>query len=456
MEDYQITRNLFMKTIAQEITAMSGENHVLKGGAALLLGYNSPRFTQDMDFDAKKAINLEEPIRRAAEKIGLTINKITLKKDTETTQRYMVDYGETRPNGPNPLKVECSFRRREISLDRNIIESDGMRIYGIETIAMQKAELIIKRDAPRDIADLHYISKEFPAAFDKDSLMRIQEGLAEKGLTYLATIFEKEKAFDEELSNLDPERIILELDQQVKTLLAEREREGNVMATERTAGSETDKQRDVDRREKREEPGKNTQEIDGVKITADQTILQKDIQTLTLQAKEEWAKNGKTLTHLDLSRDEKTREITMIGAEKEMTRQQEQQRAKEITDRDRAEKAKNNEIQKQKEEKENTIPAVKDLPKNAHSYIRYLAYAKEARIQGCIKDTDKAIATAMAKNGERAQTITETIKHSPAYLTHDDAQKHQKARQLTQAVLKEPSLQHQKDKTKEKSRSLER
>ena len=229
------------------------------------------------------------------------------------------------------------------------------------------------------------------------------------------------------------------------------------MATERTAGNETDRQQDVDRREKREAPGKQTQEIDGVKITADQTITQKDIQALTIQTKEEWAKNGKTLTHLDLSRDEKTNEITMIGAEREMNRQQEQQRTKEITDRDRAEKAKVHDLQKQKEEKENTIPDVKDLPKNAHSRIRYLAYAKEARIQGCIKDTDKAIVIAMAKNGERAQTITETLKHSPNYLKHDDALKHQKARQLTLATLKDPELQQkQQERTKEKTRSLER
>ena len=446
-----------MKEIAQEVTAATKGTHVLKGGAALLLGYKSTRFTQDMDFDAKQAVSLEAPIRRAAEKIGITINKITLKKDTETTQRYMIDYGETRPNGPNPLKIECSLRRKEQNQGENIIEKDGIRIYTIETVAAQKADLISKRDAPRDIADLHFLSKEFPAAFSREALLQIQEGIAEKGLTYLATIFEKEKLVDEEIGKLDPEKILLELEHQVKTLLTEREREGKTMATERTAGNETDRQQDVDRREKREAPGRSTQEINGVKIIADQNITQKDIQAITIQTREEWAKNGKTLTHLDLSRDEKTKEITMIGAEKEMSRQQEQQRAKEIADRDRAEKAKSNDLQKQKEEKENTIPAVKDLPKTAHSRIRYLAYAKEARIQGCIKDTDKAIVIAMAKNGERAQTITETLKHSPNYLKHDDALKHQKARQLTLATLKDPELQQkQQERTKEKTRSLER
>ena len=55
-----------MKEIAQEITAATKGTHVLKGGAALLLGYKSTRFTQDMDFDAKQAVSLEAPIRRAA------------------------------------------------------------------------------------------------------------------------------------------------------------------------------------------------------------------------------------------------------------------------------------------------------------------------------------------------------------------------------------------------------
>ena len=154
MEDYYQTRNKLMKAIAQEVTRSTGDKFTLKGGAALFLGYKSTRFTQDMDFDAKQAVSLEAPIRRAAEKIGITINKITLKKDTETTQRYMIDYGETRPNGPNPLKIECSLRSKEQNLGENIIEKDGIRIYTIETVAAQKADLISKRDAPRDIADL--------------------------------------------------------------------------------------------------------------------------------------------------------------------------------------------------------------------------------------------------------------------------------------------------------------
>ena len=230
------------------------------------------------------------------------------------------------------------------------------------------------------------------------------------------------------------------------------------MAMDRIGDPGTDKQQDVDRRDKRQAAGRSTQEINGVKIVADQNITQKDIQTLTAQAAEEWAKNGKSLTHLDLSRADKTREIIMVGASREMSQEQVQGyiRAKEVAERERLEKMKSAEIKKAKDDKERTVPAVKDLPRNAHSKIRYLAYAKEARIQGCIKDTDKAIIIAMAKNGEKAQTITETLKHSPAYLTHDEAGKHLQARQLTQSVLRDTALQKQLTRTIQKDRGISR
>lgn len=205
-------------------------------------------------------------------------------------------------------------------------------------------------------------------------------------------------------------------------------------------------------------PARSTQEIEGIKVTADYSLTQKDIHILTTQARAEWAENGKTMTHLDLARADKTKEIIMVGAAKEMSQEQAQAQArtKEMVERERSEKRKADELKKAKEDKARTVPAVKDLPKNAHSRIRYLAYAKEARIQGCIKDTDKAVVIAMAKNGEKSQTITETLKHSPAYLTRDDAAKHLHARQLTQSILRDPALQKQLSRTMQKDREISR
>ncbi len=40
-----------MRHIAQEVTAHTSDNFVLKGGTALLLAYGMPRFSTDLDFD---------------------------------------------------------------------------------------------------------------------------------------------------------------------------------------------------------------------------------------------------------------------------------------------------------------------------------------------------------------------------------------------------------------------
>ena len=40
-----------MRAIAQELTSRTGDAFVLKGGTALLLAYDLPRFSIDLDFD---------------------------------------------------------------------------------------------------------------------------------------------------------------------------------------------------------------------------------------------------------------------------------------------------------------------------------------------------------------------------------------------------------------------
>ena len=48
--NYRYPRRL-MRAIAQELTSRTGDAFVLKGGTALLLAYDLPRFSIDLDFD---------------------------------------------------------------------------------------------------------------------------------------------------------------------------------------------------------------------------------------------------------------------------------------------------------------------------------------------------------------------------------------------------------------------
>ena len=62
---------------------------VLKGGTALLLCYGLDRFSEDLDFDAPKKMNLESRLEKALSGI-VASQTITRTKDTDTVQRYRV------------------------------------------------------------------------------------------------------------------------------------------------------------------------------------------------------------------------------------------------------------------------------------------------------------------------------------------------------------------------------
>ncbi len=64
---------------------------VLKGGTALYLGYGLNRFSEDLDFDCHKKINLLGRVKSAIPN-GIILNDIHIKKDTDKlVSDYLVD-----------------------------------------------------------------------------------------------------------------------------------------------------------------------------------------------------------------------------------------------------------------------------------------------------------------------------------------------------------------------------
>src|SRR5688572_10848614 len=83
-----------LEAIARE---MADTPLVLKGGSALVFGYGQARFTEDLDFDSPRKLNLEHRITAALEKakarlLPLEAPEILKPKDTETVQRYKLEY----------------------------------------------------------------------------------------------------------------------------------------------------------------------------------------------------------------------------------------------------------------------------------------------------------------------------------------------------------------------------
>lgn len=141
----------FMSEIAKSI---SDSPTVLKGGTALLLAYGLDRYSEDLDFDSTKQLNLQKRINDSAKKLNIDVKAIHLKKDTPTTKRYVVQYNSEY--GFSSLKIETSFRSKKINT-QDTTTINGIKTYKIGTLINQKLDAAQNRTKVRDLFDIKQI-----------------------------------------------------------------------------------------------------------------------------------------------------------------------------------------------------------------------------------------------------------------------------------------------------------
>ncbi|OOQ29671.1 nucleotidyl transferase AbiEii/AbiGii toxin family protein [Helicobacter pylori] len=149
---------------------------VLKGGTALYLGYGLNRFSEDLDFDCHKKINLLGRVKSAIPN-SIILNDIHIKKDTGSVGRYMVRYATKDNKEEQTLKLEISYRDAPKESEVNVIE--GMRIAKIERIIDNKLCACFDgehtRTKARDLFDLHFLAKHYEEHFNLDLASRLKD-----------------------------------------------------------------------------------------------------------------------------------------------------------------------------------------------------------------------------------------------------------------------------------------
>lgn len=144
---------------------------VLKGGTALLVCYGLDRFSEDLDFDAPKKLNLESRMESALARLTSKL-KITRTKDTDTVQRYRLEYEYGSTLGR--LKVEVSCRDASAAAD-DVIEVAGVRTYRVSRLIEQKLNALEKRTAARDLYDVHFLARRYAGDFSPQARERLRE-----------------------------------------------------------------------------------------------------------------------------------------------------------------------------------------------------------------------------------------------------------------------------------------
>ncbi|GHQ22361.1 nucleotidyl transferase AbiEii/AbiGii toxin family protein [Helicobacter pylori] len=149
---------------------------VLKGGTALYLGYGLNRFSEDLDFDCCKKINLLSKVKSAIPN-GIILNDIHIKKDTDSVGRYMVRYAAKDNKEEQTLKLEVFYRDAPKESEVNVI--DGMRIAKVKRIIDNKLCACFDgehtRTKARDLFDLHFLAKHYEEHFSLDLATRLKE-----------------------------------------------------------------------------------------------------------------------------------------------------------------------------------------------------------------------------------------------------------------------------------------
>lgn len=185
---------------------------VLKGGTALYLGYGLNRFSEDLDFDSNKKLNLLNKIKESTP-IGFKIDNINVKKDTETVSRYVIQYSVPKIGLQDTLKVEISYRTPVP--EEQVTVKNGIRFSSVERIIDNKLHAAFDGDntrtKARDLFDLHYLAKNFPDNFSENLAQRLQAFSQDPDK--LVSAYETDAERDPLLINTDLETMALELNE---------------------------------------------------------------------------------------------------------------------------------------------------------------------------------------------------------------------------------------------------
>jgi len=152
------------------------ERLIFKGGTALRLLYDSPRFSEDLDFSVTDKIKSAE--------FRNTINRIVKSDDRFSIRdlacKYYTHLAEIRIKEPwqeiaFSLKIEISRRpveEKEAQFANALVKSPAtniavmVRAFTLEQILSDKLRAIKERKMPRDIFDAWFICQKTRASFD--------------------------------------------------------------------------------------------------------------------------------------------------------------------------------------------------------------------------------------------------------------------------------------------------
>ena len=159
LKQFRLDHRAVMHAIALHLTPLPS---VLKGGSALIFCYGQNRYSEDLDYNANKPLNLETRVRDAIHGINGKVLAVATDKDTDTVRRYYITY-QYKSITQHVLKIETSFLEKINESDLSL--TNKIRTFNIDVLAQQKL-FAMRTDAggrtkPRDLEDIRFIVQRY-------------------------------------------------------------------------------------------------------------------------------------------------------------------------------------------------------------------------------------------------------------------------------------------------------
>ncbi|MFH1635476.1 MAG: nucleotidyl transferase AbiEii/AbiGii toxin family protein [Chloroflexota bacterium] len=168
------------------------ENIFFKGGTALRIIYNSPRFSEDLDFSSltRDISGIEGAILGTMIAISRENIKVDLAEATQTSDGYLAIVTFQTDHESIAVQLEISLREGEKLGEAMMITSDLTPAYMIialerEQLVDEKIQALLTRKKARDFYDLYFILRaNLLPPERRDILSRTLEVLTESSIDF--------------------------------------------------------------------------------------------------------------------------------------------------------------------------------------------------------------------------------------------------------------------------------
>jgi len=180
-------QHLFLSSLSQ---VAGREKLFFKGGTALRIIFNSPRFSEDLDFGIADSDQtaIENILTETLGKVYQTGMKIELEEAKITTGGYLSRLIFSWETFNLPVQIEISGRKKNLKGNLVIAQSEYMPTYSImllqtKDLVAEKIQAALSRGKPRDFFDIYFMLRSRMIEPEQKKILKeIPKKLAEKNI----------------------------------------------------------------------------------------------------------------------------------------------------------------------------------------------------------------------------------------------------------------------------------